>query len=297
MSRLNTPAFEEGPTKSYSEKDTVISLFRAQTARTPYNIALRDNDHKTFTYAELDNWSSAIATELENQGVGPGDVVAVSMVRSPQLMAAIFAVLKTGAAYLPIDSEYPADRIQYMLEDSNAKRVITNLPQVMSSDDPRRFDLDVLPLELAREVNYVSKARPQDPAYIIYTSGSTGRPKGVVIEHHSVINRLEWMQEIHPLASNDVILQKTPISFDVSVWELFWWSMTGASVALLEQGAQRDPRALIKAISDHNVTVAHFVPSMFEPSSRRWQTIENNCSAYRACAACLPAAKRSPLPS
>lgn len=258
--------FEEGPTKPYSEKDTVISLFRAQAARTPYNIALRDHDHATFTYAELDNWSSAIATELEEHGVGPGDVVAVSMVRSPQLMAAIFAVLKTGAAYLPIDSEYPADRIRYMLEDSNAKRVITNLPLVMSSDDPRRFDLDALPLELAREeVNYVSKARPQDPAYIIYTSGSTGRPKGVVIEHHSVINRLEWMQEIHPLSSNDVILQKTPISFDVSVWELFWWSLTGASVALLEQGAQRDPRALIKAISDHNVTVAHFVPSMFEP--------------------------------
>ncbi|EEW05527.1 Plipastatin synthetase subunit C [Vibrio mimicus VM603] len=257
--------YEHGPVKQYSENDTIISLFAARSAQYSENIAIRDPEGELLTYAQLDNWSSAVAVALEGRGVGQGDIVAVSMVRSPQMMAAIFGVLKAGAAYLPIDSDYPADRIQYMLEDSGAKLVISDLLHVIQPDDPRWFDLSTVSADLPAAHEYSLKAQPHDPAYVIYTSGSTGRPKGVVVEHHSVVNRLEWMQEIHPLGSEDVILQKTPISFDVSVWELFWWAITGASVALLKQGAQRDPREIIQAISAHGVTVAHFVPSMLEP--------------------------------
>ncbi|WP_194792051.1 amino acid adenylation domain-containing protein [Pseudomonas sp. UFMG81] len=258
-------AFEDGPAVPYSEHETLMSMFEASVARHPGQVAVRSEQGETLSYAQLDAWASSVAHALQARGVERGDIVAVSLERSPRMLAAIFGVLKAGAAYLPIDSEYPQDRIQYMLEDSQAKVVITDLAQVIASSDPRWFDLDALPTQAPDAASLRSKARPRDPAYVIYTSGSTGRPKGVVIEHHSVINRLEWMQQAHPLSTTDVILQKTPVSFDVSVWELFWWSMTGASVALLAPGAQRDPRALVEAIQRHGVTVAHFVPSMLEP--------------------------------
>ncbi|RRV24030.1 non-ribosomal peptide synthetase [Pseudomonas sp. p99-361] len=257
--------FEDGPCVPYSEHETVMSLFEACAGRNPQQRAVLCDDGTELSYAQLDAWAAAVAVALEQGGVGRGDIVAVSLARSPRMLAAIFGVLKTGAAYLPIDSEYPQDRIQYMLEDSQAKRVISDLPQVIAQDDPRWFDIDAVASGRIAAGQGSSKARARDPAYVIYTSGSTGRPKGVVVEHHSVVNRLEWMQALHPLDATDVILQKTPVSFDVSVWELFWWSMTGASVALLAPGAQRDPRALIDAIRTQGVTVAHFVPSMLEP--------------------------------
>jgi len=257
--------FEDGPNVPYHEHETLMSVFETTARRMPQQVAVRAADGSCLTYEQLDAWASAVATALEARGVTRGDIVAVSLERSPRMLAAIFAVLKAGAAYLPIDSEYPRERIHYMLEDSQAKLVITDLAEVVAPTDPRWFDLAAVSFEQTPGVRCASKARPRDPAYVIYTSGSTGRPKGVVIEHHSVINRLEWMQQIHPLDSCDVILQKTPVSFDVSVWELFWWSMCGASVALLAPGAQRDPRALVQAIHRHGVTVAHFVPSMFEP--------------------------------
>ncbi|MBI6550296.1 amino acid adenylation domain-containing protein [Xenorhabdus lircayensis] len=257
--------YEHGPIKPYSRTETVVSLFEAKVRQFPHNISLRDQDGRSLSYAQLSEWSSSIANALEERGVNPGDIIAVSLERSPEMIAAIFGILKAGAAYLPIDSEYPEDRVKYMLEDSCAKVVISNLPHVIAGDDPRRFDPAPVPKELGSRAAYDSKARSDAAAYVIYTSGSTGRPKGVVVEHHAVINRLEWMQEAHVLDETDVVLQKTPISFDVSVWELFWWAITGASVALLKPRAQRDPRELIRAISMHGVTVAHFVPSMFEP--------------------------------
>ncbi|AOM41432.1 amino acid adenylation domain-containing protein [Xenorhabdus hominickii] len=257
--------YENGPIKPYSRTETVISLFEAKAKQFPHNIALRGQDRGGVSYAQLSEWSSSIAYALETRGINPGDIVAVSLERSPEMIAAIFGVLKVGAAYLPIDSEYPEDRVRYMLEDSRVKVVISNLPHVISVDDSRHFDPTSVAKKLDSHIVCNIRTRPDSAAYVIYTSGSTGRPKGVVVEHHSVINRLEWMQEVYALNTTDVILQKTPISFDVSVWELFWWAITGASVVLLKQGAQRDPRELIRAISMHGVTVVHFVPSMFEP--------------------------------
>ncbi|MDE1497168.1 amino acid adenylation domain-containing protein [Xenorhabdus bovienii] len=257
--------YENGPIKTYSQTETVISLFEAKAKQFPHNIALRDQDGMSLSYAQLSEWSSSIAYALETRGINSGDIVAVSLERSPEMIAAIFGILKAGAAYLPIDSEYPEDRVKYMLEDSRVRVVISNLPSVIALGNPQHFDPISVSKELGNRVDYNIRAQPDSAAYVIYTSGSTGRPKGVVIKHHTVINRLEWMQEAYTLDTTDVILQKTPISFDVSVWELFWWAITGASVALLKQGAQRDPRELVRAISIHAVTVAHFVPSMFKP--------------------------------
>jgi amino acid adenylation domain-containing protein len=256
--------YENGPEKSYSRDDTVISLFENQAMQFPSNVALQNHDGSQWSYAKLSERSSSIARTLEDRGVNPGDIVALAMERSPEMIASIFGILKSGAAYLPIDSEYPEDRVKYMLEDSHAKLVISNLTHIIDSDDSRYFDPYAVQFDASR-YPVCNNALPQCAAYVIYTSGSTGRPKGVIVEHHAVINRLEWMQEICPLGGEDVLLQKTPISFDVSVWELFWWAMTGASVALLKQGAQRDPREIIRTISTQGVTVAHFVPSMLEP--------------------------------
>ncbi|WP_237386284.1 amino acid adenylation domain-containing protein [Xenorhabdus sp. Sc-CR9] len=257
--------YENGPRRPYSQTETVVSLFEAKAKQFPQNIALRNQDGRVVSYDQLSKWSSSIAYALETRGVNPGDIVAVSLERSPEMIAAIFGILKAGAAYLPIDSEYPQDRVKYMLEDSRVKVIVSNLPHIIAADDPRRLDPVSVPKVLGSHMICNIKTQPDAAAYVIYTSGSTGRPKGVVVNHHAIINRLEWMQETYSLDTTDVILQKTPISFDVSVWELFWWAITGASVALLKRGAQRDPRELIQTIAMHGVTVAHFVPSMFEP--------------------------------
>jgi amino acid adenylation domain-containing protein len=189
--------------------------------------------------------------------------VAITAERSPEMLVAIYAILRAGAAYLPVDPTYPRERISYLLGDARVRLVLAQ----------RRW-LDRLPteaqiLDLDAEESYHTCADELPPsgdghdlAYVIYTSGSTGKPKGVMIEHHSVLNRIDWMQSAYPIAPADVILQKTPISFDVSVWELFWWAFVGARVCLLEPGGHREPDQIIQAVQRHQVTTMHFVPSM-----------------------------------
>lgn len=261
---LQLACFEKGPIVEYSHEQTIIALFSQKANLYPDNIAIYDAKGNTLTYAQLDKWSNTIALDLATRNIGRGDIIGVLMTRSPEMIAAIFAILKTGAAYLPIDSEYPDERIQYMLEDSGAKLVISNLTLLMKPEDPRWLDFHTLAICAQDNTEYSIKAQSTDPAYIIYTSGSTGKPKGVIVQHHSIINRLEWMQSKYPLTQQDIILHKTPTSFDVSVWELFWWSITGAAVVLLKPGGQRDPREIIQAIAAYKVTVIHFVPSLFE---------------------------------
>ncbi|AXE33294.1 non-ribosomal peptide synthetase [Chromobacterium phragmitis] len=256
---------EHGPSIPYHSDKTIISLFVEQAQAHPTRVAAQDASGCSLSYQELDTWSSNIAHLLQTRGAGPGKVIAVALPRSIELLATIFGILKSGAAYLPIDSEYPIERIQYMLENSQALLLVAER-NLLAPENPHAWlnTQDIAPSALCRGPA-IDHSSPNQLAYLIYTSGSTGRPKGVAIEHHSVVNRLEWMQQRYPLRPEDVILQKTPISFDVSVWELFWWSIAGASVALLEPGAQRDPRELIRAIAKHRVSILHFVPSMFEP--------------------------------
>ncbi|BBX69479.1 hypothetical protein MPSYJ_29400 [Mycolicibacterium psychrotolerans] len=216
----------------------------------------------TLSYGEFDGAVSHIAEVLRARGVGRDECVGVIIPRSPELVVAIHGILRAGAAYVPIDPGHPATRIQTVLGDSGAHVVIAG-PEFIELLDELGIDRVNPSISPADPVEPV--ASPEDLAYVIYTSGSTGRPKGVMVEHRSVANRLQWMQRRYPLYHQDVILHKTPATFDVSVWELLWWSMAGACVAVLEPGGERDPRKIVAAVEQHRVTVMHFVPSLLGP--------------------------------
>ena len=203
-----------------------------------------------------------IAQLLRAKGIDRDECVAVIVPRWPELLVAIHGILRAGAAYVPIDPGYPAMRVRTIIEESGA-RIIVAGPGFAEMADELGVDRVAPIIAGADPVEPV--ASPDDLAYVIYTSGSTGRPKGVMVEHRSVIDRLRWMQRRYPLRADDVVLQKTPVTFDVSVWELMWWAMAGASVALLEPGGERDPRKIIGAVERHRVTVMHFVPTMLGP--------------------------------
>ncbi|MFB9690088.1 non-ribosomal peptide synthetase [Amycolatopsis plumensis] len=239
---------------------TVPELFAAQVARTPGHPALVFEDDE-LTYAELDAVSNRLARVLAARGAGPERVVALALPRSTHLVTGILAVLKTGAAYLPLDPGYPADRIAFMLEDADPALVLavadTAVEGALLLDDPETLaGVSGEPLEVT--------LRPENPAYVIYTSGSTGRPKGVVVPHAGIVNRLLWMQAEYRLTDGDRVLQKTPSSFDVSVWEFLWPLLTGATEVLARPDGHKDPAYLARLIRDRGITTVHFVPSMLQ---------------------------------
>ncbi|GLX34125.1 non-ribosomal peptide synthetase [Streptomyces roseochromogenus] len=254
-----------GPRVPYADGATLHGLFEAQAARRPRQTAVVGAAGETLTYAELDERANRIARSLREEGVGADDRVAVVLERGPQLMAALLGVLKSGGAYVPVDPGYPAERVRFLLEDSRAKVVIVDGsgPAAGLPEGAKARRVEELSQGEGAPLAPVSGAR--DLAYVIYTSGSTGRPKGVMVEHHSVVNRLAWMQRGYPLGDGDVLLQKTPVSFDVSVWELFWWAVEGAAVALLPPGGQQDPQEILRAVRERGVSALHFVPSMLGP--------------------------------
>jgi amino acid adenylation domain-containing protein len=217
------------------------------------------SDGGALHYSEFHAAVDHTAEVLRTMEIHCDECVAVILPRSPKLVVAIHGILRAGAAYVPIDPEYPKLRIRTIIEDCGA-RVFVAGPEFADIAD----ELGVSRVEPssggADPVEPV--ASPDDLAYVIYTSGSTGRPKGVMVERRSVVNRLRWMQRRYPLGADDVILHKTPVTFDVSVWELMWWAMAGACVAVLEPRAERDPRKIVAAVQRHRVTVMHFVPSM-----------------------------------
>jgi nonribosomal peptide synthetase DhbF len=227
---------------------TLTELLERQAARTPHAEAVVFEDER-LSYAELDARANRLAAHLIEHGAGPERFVGVALPRSADLVVALVAVLKSGAAYLPIDPDQPADRIALLLEESAPVFVITTdtLP-----------DLARMPaVRLRRE-----PLLPEHPAYLIYTSGSTGRPKGVVVQHDAIVNRLAWMQAKFGLTADDRVLQKTPFGFDVSVWEFFWPLLTGATLVVARPDGHRDPRYLADLIRAENVSTVHFVPSM-----------------------------------
>ncbi|WEH38214.1 non-ribosomal peptide synthetase/MFS transporter [Streptomyces sp. AM 2-1-1] len=245
---------------------TLVSLIGEQIARTPGAVAVTA-DEGTLTYAALDEAADRIAGLLVAAGVTCGDVVAVSAERSHALVTALLGVMRTGACYTPLDTEYPSERLQFMLDDSGARVLLTQrgLPV------PEACDAAVLYLDDLDDDAQCGSApaqglgagpQPGDPAYLIYTSGSTGRPKGVPNTHRALVNRLLWMQRSYPIGPDDRVLQKTPAGFDVSVWEFFWPLMTGARLVLARPGGQKDAAYLQELIRSVPVTVAHFVPSM-----------------------------------
>lgn len=250
----------------YPETATLHSLFLDQVRRTPDAVALVDDaTGAELTYRELAESSERWAAVLQADGVRPGEPVAVMALRSPEMMTAILGVLIAGGAYLPIDPSYPAERIQYVLSDSGARVLLTTADLGSALDTSGLIVRDLDQPSPAAAHRPASVAGPHDLAYVIYTSGSTGRPKGVLIEHRSAVNRLAWMNRRYRLSADDVLVQKTPTSFDVSVWELFWWTLAGARLVLLAPGREKDPRELCAAFRRHGVSVTHFVPSMLTP--------------------------------
>ncbi|WP_158850798.1 non-ribosomal peptide synthetase [Saccharothrix deserti] len=222
---------------------TLVSRIAAQTARTPDAVAVV-YDGVSLTYAELDRRATALARRL--RAGNAGDVVGVAVPRSAELVVALLGVLKSGAAYLPLDLDYPAERIEFMLADSGATTVVR--PEDCLDENAPNVELPAV--------------QPDQPAYLIYTSGSTGRPKGVVVTHRAIVNRLAWMQHEYGLVADDRVLQKTPSSFDVSVWEFFWALCEGAAVVLAKPDGHRDPAYLADLIRRERITTLHFVPSM-----------------------------------
>ncbi|MFJ9952084.1 amino acid adenylation domain-containing protein [Kitasatospora sp. NPDC091207] len=241
---------------------TLPLLFEAQAARTPNAAAVRF-EGVDLTYRELDVRANLLAHHLRTLGVGPESVVGVCLHRGADLVVALLAVLKAGGAYLPLDPDYPADRLAFMLADSGARAVVTDpgLTPLVAGRTPHLVDITAeLPGGWSHDP--VFAAAPEHPAYLIYTSGSTGRPKGVLVEHRAIVNRLHWMQEAYGLDATDRVLQKTPYSFDVSVWEFFWPLITGATLVMARPGGHRDPAYLADLIDDEAITTLHFVPSM-----------------------------------
>jgi len=223
---------------------TLGERFAAQAVRTPDATALVFRGESR-TYAELHAAARRVAAGLAAAGVGPGDVVGVALPRGLELYEVVHGIQLLGAVYLPLDPDLPAARVAGMLEDARAAVVIR--PGAIPDAEP----LAELP-----------GAGADQAAYLLFTSGSTGRPKGVLVGHRAIDNRLAWQQHHLPLGVGDRVLHKTPISFDVSVWELFWPLQVGATVVIAEPGAHRDPRALAGLIAEERVTTLHFVPSM-----------------------------------
>ncbi|MFB8113761.1 amino acid adenylation domain-containing protein [[Kitasatospora] papulosa] len=243
---------------------TLHGLFEAQAAATPDAVAVTDEDG-TLGYAELNHRADAVAAALRARGAGPGTVTGVCLERSRGLLVALLGVLKAGSAYLPLEPELPLERRQYMLADSGARILLTD-----TGAGPAGVPEDVTVLPLARggllpdgvPGRDGAAPGPGDAAYVIYTSGSTGRPKGVLVEHRAIVNRLHWMQREFGLDATDRVLQKTPMGFDVSVWEFFWPVATGATLVMARPGGHRDPVYLARTIAEESVTTLHFVPSM-----------------------------------
>ncbi|HEX8117689.1 MAG TPA: amino acid adenylation domain-containing protein, partial [Pyrinomonadaceae bacterium] len=241
------------------------SLFEAQAARTPSAVALTF-EGSSLSYAELNSRANRLARHLIRLGAGPETLVGVLMERSTELVVSLLAVLKAGAAYLPLDPTYPKERLAFMLEDAAAPVLLTQGRLVGAAPTHRgqTFRVD----EQWDEVEGLSDEDPRvgsDPgnlAYLIYTSGSTGRPKGVMIPHRGICNRLLWMQETYGLTPADAVLQKTPYSFDVSVWEFFWPLIAGARLVVARPGGHQESDYLAALIEREGVTVLHFVPSM-----------------------------------
>ncbi|WP_175725334.1 non-ribosomal peptide synthetase/type I polyketide synthase [Burkholderia ambifaria] len=240
-------------------------LFEQQVERTPDAVAAVYDD-LALTYAELNLRANRLAHRLIELGVAPDALVGVAMERSLDMIVALLAILKAGGAYVPVDPEYPAERVRFMIDNAQLRWLLTqqHLLDALPDTDARLIvvDRDTLDLDAAPASNPAPALGGENLAYMIYTSGSTGRPKGALNTHRAITNRILWMQHAYTLGADDAVLQKTPFSFDVSVWEFFWPLIAGARLVFARPGGQRETDYLVELIERERITTVHFVPSM-----------------------------------
>ncbi|MBV9496874.1 MAG: amino acid adenylation domain-containing protein, partial [Acidobacteria bacterium] len=248
----------------YRTDQCLHELFLAQVDAFADNVAVISGDER-LTYRQLHERARSLALYLQSEGVQPDSLVGVCMERSLKMVIALYGILLAGGAYVPLDPDYPEDRLRHMVEDCGATIVLTQEAlraklATFVSEDTRVITQWPAHLDgtLAKNVT------PSNLAYVIFTSGSTGRPKGVMNEHRGIVNRLLWMQDAYQLDATDAVLQKTPYSFDVSVWELFWPLFTGATLVMAKPEGHKDPAYLVDTIQQQQITTLHFVPSMLQ---------------------------------
>jgi enterobactin synthetase component F len=269
---------------------TLAALMEERMRMTPDAPAL-EYLGSVWTYRDLDVRSAALAGVLAGKGVGRGSIVGVVAPRSFELVLALVAIVRAGAAYMPIGTDFPPARVAQMIDASAPILVLTH-SETARLLPAHVLSLDIGTLDLTVASDTLDSPTPDDPAYIIFTSGSTGAPKGAVIDHRAIVNRLEWMRTFYGFTEADRLLQKTPATFDVSVWEFFLAFTTGATLVVAPPDAHRDPAWLASIIRNEHITTIHFVPSMLaafldEPTARGLSPTRVFCSGEE-----LPAALR-----
>ncbi len=258
--------FDWNATESdYPRHKCLHQLIDEQVERSPDAIAVIFNQQQ-LTYRELNNRANQLARYLQSLGVKADSLVGICVERSLEMVIGILGIIKAGGAYIPLDSSYPEERLAFMMEDANVDVLLTqqNLVAHLPLFNTKTIYLDSDWTTIAQfsYSNPELNVTPNNLAYMIYTSGSTGKPKGALNEHRGICNRLLWMQATYQLNSSDRILQKTPFSFDVSVWEFFWTLISGACLVIAKPEGHKDPNYLIKIIKEQQITTLHFVPSM-----------------------------------
>ncbi|HET6974042.1 MAG TPA: amino acid adenylation domain-containing protein [Pyrinomonadaceae bacterium] len=256
VSKWNDTAVE------YPRAAGLHKLFETQAARTPKATALVYDDER-LTYEELNERANQLAHHLRGSGVGPETRVGICLERSLEMVIGLLGILKAGAAYVPLEPSYPQERLSLMIEEAGIRVVLTTQRfREILSVDAICLDADWNQIARQSKANPATNTVPGNLAYVIYTSGSTGKPKGSMITHEGICNRLLWMQDAYRLTAADRVLQKTPYTFDVSLWEFFWPLITGARLVMARPGGQGDSRYLVETIRQEKITTMHFVPSM-----------------------------------
>lgn len=244
------------------EGSTIYGLFEENAKKNKEKLCITANG-KTITYGEFLNIAEQLDCEIQKYAKGEKRVIGVIADRSIEMYAAIYGIIRGGNAYMPIAPDYPQDRIEYMLTNSNSPLAVCQ-GQYCSLAGENCINMTDFIENLPEYEVLPSIATEDDTAYVIYTSGSTGKPKGAKVSHKSAVNRILWMHDFYPLADDGVILQKTPYTFDVSVWELFWWGMLGGSLAASKPNEHFLPAKILEETEKNKITHLHFVPSVFD---------------------------------
>ncbi len=275
--------------KPFSSEKTITQLFEEQVSRTPNHIAVTYENQK-ITYQQLNHRANQLAHYLVRKNkTKPDDLIPILMERSEYLLSTILGVLKAGAAYVPVDPNFPDERIQYILEDTKNTVILTDATHLNKLSNLAKKEVEIIAINdgafqqhLTEEKteNFSNAATSNNLAYVIYTSGTTGKPKGAMLEHKGIVNRIQWMNEKYPINDKDKILQKTPYVFDVSVWELFWAIWYGSSIVFAKPDGHKDINYLIDLINKESISVVHFVPSMLNVFENALEETNSNTTLF-----------------